>query len=436
MLVALLHPLAIAIGRWIFAPEMRGGRYRAAGQRSGRPAVRRPDHPGQRRRLPQRCRRRAGRLGLVHAGAAVATRPYAVGAQDHREPAGRRTAGPRLLILGVSVVALVVTGGLASYGGQARAQQITLGSPVDDLALTCASWTQQPEKKAAQTLALSGAGCSTVTAFSGFAQSAQQQLSEQFSPVRAETPDGASIKGRVVAAQYGPVVVVASTDGEGYGSAPDQLQGLRVVDGQRHLDLPLRRRRRPVAPVRRCRRRRRPDRRPGDRVRRAAVGGRRVQQRDREPEPADGQEAQEVGDCALGGISASRDGIAPRTRLMAPKPAVEGQDSPRPDEARALLPRVGSLVGLARDGIAARVACWSGPPAQRRYAFDVAQTGPHRPATASRSAPVASRISSGSVQALPTNGGGQMSRIEPTHVPLPLGRGCRHLVVECLYCWR
>ena len=72
-----------------------------------------------------------------------------------------------------------------------------------------------------------------MTAFSGFAQSAQHQLSEQFSPVRAKTPDGTSIKGRVVAAQYGPVVIMASSDGEGYGGAPDQLQGVRVADGQR-----------------------------------------------------------------------------------------------------------------------------------------------------------------------------------------------------------
>ena len=37
----------------------------------------------------------------------------------------------------------------------------------------------------------------------------------------------------MVAAQYGPIVIMASTDGEGYGSAPDQLQGIRVADGQR-----------------------------------------------------------------------------------------------------------------------------------------------------------------------------------------------------------
>jgi len=37
----------------------------------------------------------------------------------------------------------------------------------------------------------------------------------------------------VVAAQYGPIVVAASTSEEGFSANPDQLQGLRVVDGQR-----------------------------------------------------------------------------------------------------------------------------------------------------------------------------------------------------------
>ena len=232
LLVALLHPIAIAIGRWMFAPELREAATQLLG--SGQDAL-------QYAALitPVSVAVYLSGVAVVLVGWAwymlvppwqpVRT-PWVRRATGSRPPGG---FGPRLLILGVSVVALAVTGGLASYAGQARAQQITLGSPVDDLALTCASWTQQPEKKAAQTLALSGAGCGTVTAFSGFAQSAQHQLAEQFSPVRAETPDGTSIKGRVVAAQYGPVVIMASTDGEGYGSAPDQLQGIRLADGQR-----------------------------------------------------------------------------------------------------------------------------------------------------------------------------------------------------------
>ncbi len=232
VLVALLHPLAIAIGRMVFAPELRVAAAELLG--SGQDAL-------QYAALitPASVAVYLSCVAVVLVGWAwyMLVPPW----QPVRTPWVRKASdGPassglaaRLLILGISVVTLAVTGGLASYGGQARAQQITLGSPVDDLALTCASWTQQPDKKAAETLALSGAGCRTVTAFSGFAQSSQQQLGEQLSPVRAKTTDGASIKGRVVAAQYGPVVVVASTSGQGYSDVPDQLQGLRVADGRR-----------------------------------------------------------------------------------------------------------------------------------------------------------------------------------------------------------
>ena len=232
VLVALFHPLAIALGRWIFAPEMRdaAAELLASGQDA----------------LQYAALVTPATIAVYLSGVAVVLVGWAcymlvppwqpvrtpwVAKRDAASPPA--LLGPRLLILAISVALLAVTGGLASNAGQARAQQIALGSPVDDLALTCASWTQQSDKKPAQTVALSGSGCSTVTAFGGFAQVAQQQLSERFSPVRAETPDEASIRGRVVAAQYGPVVVAASTSGEGFDSSPDQLQGLRVVDGRR-----------------------------------------------------------------------------------------------------------------------------------------------------------------------------------------------------------
>lgn len=232
VLVALLYPLPLAIGRRIFAPEMRT----AAAEliNSGQDA------------LQYAALITPATVAVYLSGVAVVVVGWAWYMlvppwQPIRTPWVRRKnpdkapglLGPRLLILGVSVVVLAVTGSMASYGGQSRAQQIAVGSPVDDLALTCASWAQQPKDKPAQTVALSGAGCTTVTAFSGFAQIGQHKLDEQFSPVRAKTTDDSTIKGRVVAAQYGPVVVVASTSSEGYSSAPDQLQGIRVADGQR-----------------------------------------------------------------------------------------------------------------------------------------------------------------------------------------------------------
>lgn len=232
VLVALLHPLAIALGRLIFAPELReaAAELLASGQDS----------------LQYAALITPANVAVYLSGVAVVLVGWAwymlvppwqpVRTPWVRSSAGGRppaTLGPRLLILGISVVVLAVTGAIASSAGAARAQQIALGSPADDLALICASWTRQQDKLPAQTVALSGSGCNTVTSFSGYAQTAQRQLTDTFSPVRAETPEGASIKGRVVAAQYGPMVVVASDDGAEFGSAPDQLQGIRVADGQR-----------------------------------------------------------------------------------------------------------------------------------------------------------------------------------------------------------
>lgn len=231
-LVALLHPLAIAIGRRIFAPEMRHAAAELLG--SGQDA------------LQYAVLISPATVAVYLSGVAVVLVGWAWYRlippwQPIRTPWVRRRdpgqppalLGPRLLILAISVALLAVTGATASSAGQARAQLIAVGSPVDDLALTCASWTQQPDNKPAQTLALSGSSCHTVTAFSGFSQVGRQQLTEQFSPVRAETPDEASITGRVVAAQFGSIVVAASTSGEGFSSAPDQLQGFRITDGQR-----------------------------------------------------------------------------------------------------------------------------------------------------------------------------------------------------------
>ena len=244
VLVALLHPIAIAIGRRIFAPELRTAV--AQLQASGQDALLNaalitpatiPIYlsgvaivlvawgwymvipPWQPIRLPWR-----------HPASDSASAPNPVSSST---TSWTLLVAPRVVILAVSVLFLALSGATASYAGHARAQQIQAGSPAEDLALTCASWGQQPADQPAQTLAFSGTNCNTVTAFSGFAQVDQRTLPQKLSPVRAETPDEATITGRVIAAQYGGMVVVASADGKGFKAGPDQLQGIRIADGQR-----------------------------------------------------------------------------------------------------------------------------------------------------------------------------------------------------------
>ncbi|MFT4167459.1 MAG: hypothetical protein QM650_19660 [Microlunatus sp.] len=231
VLVALLHPLAIAIGRRIFAPELRTAV--AELQASGQDA------------LLNAALIAPATIPIYLSGVAVVLVAWAWYMmvppwQPIRTPWKRRSSseprsplGQRLVILAVCVVFLALSGATASYAGQSRAQQIEIGSPAGDLALTCASWEQRIAKKPTQTVAFSGTSCNTVTAFRGFAQVGRHTLSQRLSPLRAETPDEAAISGRVIGAQYGAVVVVASADGKGFQAGPDQLQGIRIADGQR-----------------------------------------------------------------------------------------------------------------------------------------------------------------------------------------------------------
>ncbi|MDN5762657.1 MAG: hypothetical protein L0H41_10120 [Microlunatus sp.] len=230
VLIALLHPIPIALGRMIFAPELRAA---AAELLSGQES------------LQYAALVTPTNVAVYLSGVAVVLTGWAWYLlvppwQPFRVPWARKTAGrspallgPRLLILGVCVTLLAVSGAMASFAGQTRAREIALGSPADDLPLSCATWTQQLTGKPALTLALSGSACNTVTVFSGFEQISRTTLDEQLSPVSATTPDRSQIRGRVVAAQYGPTVVVASTDGEGFSTAPDQLQGINLADGRR-----------------------------------------------------------------------------------------------------------------------------------------------------------------------------------------------------------
>lgn len=238
VVLALLHPIPIALGRRVFAPELRTA---AEGLLAG----------GQ-EALRYAALVTSANIAVYASGVAIllvlwagfmvvppwqpVLLPWArASGSQPRKPVGdgpRQLLWPRLAILGICLVALVLTGSLASAVGQSRAQQLSLGSPVEDLALTCGTWDQHPDGQPIQTLALSGPGCRTATAFGGYAQVGQRVLETTVSPVRAETPAGAAIRGRVVGAQYGPVVVVASTDSAGFSSAPDQLQGIRVSDAQ------------------------------------------------------------------------------------------------------------------------------------------------------------------------------------------------------------
>ena len=99
---------------------------------------------------------------------------------------------------------------------------------------TCGSWILDqptpvpPQREPVKTLVISGFPCQTVTTYSGYLQLSTHTLPVSLSPVVVYTPDGVKISGRMVAAQYGDVIVVAGSDR--FDTYADQLLGIGVTD--------------------------------------------------------------------------------------------------------------------------------------------------------------------------------------------------------------
>ena len=89
---------------------------------------------------------------------------------------------------------------------------------------------QPPRSRAepAKTLVISGFTCRTVTTFAGYQQLSTRDLNVSLSPVIAFTPEGAKISGRIVAAEYGEVIVVAGSDR--FDARANVLLGLGLTD--------------------------------------------------------------------------------------------------------------------------------------------------------------------------------------------------------------
>jgi hypothetical protein len=145
----------------------------------------------------------------------------------------RAFIGRCLIVVGI----LIVTGAIgwpATALADKRVDQLTYGTPADEIRFTCGSWildqptSASPQMEPTKTLVISGFTCQTVTAYSGYQQLSTHTLPVSLSPVIAYTPEGAKISGRIVAAQYGDVIVVAGTDR--FDTSSNELLGLGVTD--------------------------------------------------------------------------------------------------------------------------------------------------------------------------------------------------------------
>ena len=230
-----LLPGPLALGRWLLAPGLRAEAGLLAGNSE------------------------ALRFSALLTGASV--RLYLFGAllvlvswlgYQCWPRAGGRRPWRWYVALALGLVALMDLWWTAQSVADARASQLRYGSPAADLHFTCATWVypptpDQPAATPTQTVAVSGSGCSTVTAYEGYHQLGTTAAGTTVSPVALRGPAvGASGDGDdgplltrtngpageprpLVGARYGDVVVLAGSNR--FDRTADQLVGVSVHGG-------------------------------------------------------------------------------------------------------------------------------------------------------------------------------------------------------------
>lgn len=234
----LLLPGPLALGRWLLAPDLRAEAAALAGNTVGL------------------------RFAALLCGASV--RLYLFGAllglvawlgyQCWPRP-GERRRWRWYAALAVAFVALVELWWTGQTVADQRVTQLRYGDPAHDLHFSCATWVYPPPADApaatpTQTVALSGSGCATVTAYVGYHQLGTSPAGVAVSPVALRRPDPsgpstddtslgpvlsrpstgpAGAPRPLVGARYGDVVVLAGSNR--YDRTADELVGVSLHGG-------------------------------------------------------------------------------------------------------------------------------------------------------------------------------------------------------------
>ena len=211
---AILGPIPTAVGRWLFAPELREV---ADTLQDNEVAL----------RLAALWTPVTGLFYL--SGLLVG---ITVWVAYQWWPPRERVAALSLALVGLLVLIGLLGWPTSNIAGD-RVSILESASPQGQAHFPCGSWVlQQPDalgnRQPAETVAISGFSCKTVTTYQGYLQVATQNAPASLSPVHAQTPEGAEISSRFVAAQYDDVVVIAAS--ERLSSDADQVFGLGVRD--------------------------------------------------------------------------------------------------------------------------------------------------------------------------------------------------------------
>ena len=213
---AIIGLAPIAVGRWLFAPELRDT---AAILQSNSVSLRLAALWTTSSWLLYLC-------GLLVGGIVWVAYQWW---PPRRE---RRFGGLSLALVGLVIFTGVIGFPTATIAAK-RVTTLLYASPTTDVHFTCGSWVlDQPEllgqAEPKQTMIISGFTCKTVTTFSGYRQLGTRALPVSLSPVTAHTPSGRRISGKIVVAEYPGVIVVAGSDR--IDTSANQLIGLGIGD--------------------------------------------------------------------------------------------------------------------------------------------------------------------------------------------------------------
>ena len=133
-----------------------------------------------------------------------------------------------VVVLVLALLTLALVGAEAGRAAAVRAEVIRTQSPRDEVGFTCGDWVQRPNGAPARTLIVTGLSCRRVTAYSGFREVGGSEAQDSLSPVLATTVGGARIPGDLVGAEYGDVVVLAASGR--VDNRATEVVGVRITD--------------------------------------------------------------------------------------------------------------------------------------------------------------------------------------------------------------
>lgn len=207
---ALINPAPVAVGRRLFAPELRV----AATEVMGGGFV-----------LQWTALITPATFPVFLSGLSVGVVGWALYSLVPPMEITRRTA---VSVLAVGLLVVASSGAWAGSSAADRVDQLRLGSPADEVGFGCGSSIQRRPGQPAVTLTVSGAGCTKLTSFAGYRQVAQRTVTPSLSPVAMHTPEGQVLSTPFVSAPYGPLIVVAAT--ERFDNRATVVWGLRYAD--------------------------------------------------------------------------------------------------------------------------------------------------------------------------------------------------------------